>query len=374
MTKGKRSRFNLKLFKRFWAIAKLYWFGEEKRGAIALLALLGCLLLAYTFLRVSLNQQQGVLISSLADKDADRFWAAVRIFLGVLIVYVPLFAGYSYFREKLGVYWRRWLTDNFLGNYFQGRAFYNIGNSNTELDNPDQRISEDIRSFTQESLRFLLVIIVSIFQIVAFSGVLWGISKPLVMCLIIYALFGNVVTTGIFGRILVKLNFEQLKREANFRFALVRIRENAESIAFYRGEEREYNQVKQQFDKAYDNFNLLILWQELYLGLFANGYEFIIYIIPQVVLAPRIFNGELEVGIVTEAGGAFFTIFRSLNIIVDRFQSLANFAAGINRLYDFHEYLEAEREQVPGVSGEREKIDTVENGRLAWLVANFTDS
>ncbi len=365
MTKGKRSRFNLKMWSRFWAIAKLYWFGEEKRGAIALLALLGGLLLAYTFLRVSLNQQQGVLISSLADKDVDRFWTAVGIFLGVLIVYVPLFAGYSYFREKLGVYWRRWLTDSFLRNYFHHRAFYNIGNSNAELDNPDQRISEDIRSFTQESLRFLLVIIVSIFQIVAFSGVLWGISKPLVICLIIYALFGNVVTTGIFGRILVKLNFEQLKREANFRFALVRIRENAESIAFYRGEEREYDQVKQQFDKAYDNFNLLILWQELYLGLFANGYEFIIYIIPQVVLAGRIFNGELEVGIVTEASGAFFTIFRSLNIIVDRFQSLANFAAGINRLYDFHEYLEPIREQVPGVLGEREKIDTVENGRLA---------
>ena len=250
MTKGKRSRFNLKMWSRFWAIAKLYWFGEEKRGAIALLALLGGLLLAYTWLRVSLNQQQGVLISSLADKDVDRFWTAVGIFLGVLIVYVPLFAGYSYFREKLGVYWRRWLTDSFLGNYFHHRAFYNIGNSNAELDNPDQRISEDIRSFTQESLRFLLVIIVSIFQIVAFSGVLWDISKPLVICLIIYALFDNVVTTGIFGRILVKLNFEQLKREANFRFALVRIRENAESIAFYRGEEREYNQVKQQFDKA----------------------------------------------------------------------------------------------------------------------------
>ncbi len=364
MTKRKMERFNLKLFKRFWAIAKLYWLGKEKKGAIALLALLGGLLLAYTLLRVNLNRQQGILISSLSAQDPERFWQAVKIFLGVLIVYVPLFAGYNFFREKLGLYWRRWLTDRFLGNYFGDRSFYNL-TSNPELDNPDQRISEDIRSFTQESLRFLLIIIVSIFQIIAFSGVLWNISKPLVICLIIYALVGTLVTTGVFGKILIKLNFEQLKREANFRFGLVRIRENAESIAFYRGEEREYKQVNQQFDRVYNNFNALIVWQELYLGLFSNAYEFVIYIIPEVVLAGRIFNGELEVGIVSEAGGAFITIFRSLNIIVDRFQSLANFAAGINRLYDFQEYLETTEAKVAGDRTERPKIDTVENGRLA---------
>ena len=364
MTKRKMERFNLKLFKRFWAIAKLYWLGKEKKGAIALLALLGVLLFAYTLLRVKLNRQQGILISSLSAQDPERFWQAVWIFLGVLIVYVPLIAGYSFSREKLGLYWRRWLTDRFLGNYFGDRSFYNL-TSNPELDNPDQRISEDIRSFTQESLRFLLIIIVSIFQIIAFSGVLWNISKPLVICLIIYALVGTLVTTGVFGKILIKLNFEQLKREANFRFGLVRIRENAESIAFYRGEEREYKQVNQQFDRVYNNFNALIVWQELYLGLFSNAYEFVIYIIPEVVLAGRIFNGELEVGIVSEAGGAFITIFRSLNIIVDRFQSLANFAAGINRLYDFQEYLETTEEKVAGDRRERPKIDTVENGRLA---------
>ncbi|NES82810.1 MAG: ABC transporter ATP-binding protein, partial [Moorea sp. SIO2B7] len=312
------NRFNLKIFKRFWAIAKLYWFGEEKRGALVLLGLLGVLLLGYTQLSVILNAQQGGLISALSAKDEPRFWEAVGVFLGVLIVYVPLFAGYGYLRDKLGLFWRRWLTNHFLGQYFSNRSFYDLGNSNAEIDNPDQRISEDIRSFSQESLRFLLIIIGSILQVIAFSGVLWGISKPLVIFLVIYAFGGTIITTGFFGRRLVKLNFDQLKKEANFRFGLVRIRENAESIAFYQGENQESKRVSNRFTEVFRNFNLLIVWQELYLGLFTNTYEFMLYIIPAVILAPSVFSGDFEVGKVTEAQGAFFRVFYSLNIIVSR--------------------------------------------------------
>lgn len=356
--------FNLKIFKQFWAIAKLYWWGEEKKGALILLALLGLLLIGYTQLSVILNTQQGGIISSLSAKDQTRFWQTIWTFLGVLIVYVPLFAGFSYLQNKLGLFWRRWLTNRFLGQYFGDRSFYHLSNVTNDIDNPDQRISEDIRSFTQDSLVFLLVIIQSVLQVIAFSGVLWVISPKLVIFLVIYALAGTLITTGFFGRILVKLNFEQLKKEANFRFGLVRIRENAESIAFYRGEQQELNHLNNLFNQVFNNFNALILWQELYLGLFTNSYEFITYIIPAVIVAPSVFSGDFEVGKVTEAQGAFFRVFYSLNIIVSRFQSLTNFAAGVNRLSSFSEYLDEDKLHITVRKAEQPKLDFIEDGRL----------
>lgn len=333
------NRINLTVVKRFWAIAKLYWLGDEKKGAFTLLAVLSVLLVAYTQLSVQLNAQQGELFSALSKLDTARFWRTVWLYLGVLVVYVPLFAGFSYLQRKLGLYWRRWLTYHFLGNYFGNRAFYNLSHAYNDIDNPDQRISEDIRSFSQDSLLFLLVFVQSILQIIAFSVVLWQISQPLVIFLIAYGIIGTVVTVVVFGQKLVKLNFEQLKREANFRFGLVRIRENAESIAFYRGENRENNQVKRNFTEVFDNFNLLIIWREIYLGIFINTYEFLPYIIPALIIGPNILNGDLEVGKLQEATGAFLRVFFSLNVIVSNFQSLTSFAAGINRLYSFEEYL-----------------------------------
>ncbi|NET37366.1 MAG: ABC transporter ATP-binding protein/permease [Cyanothece sp. SIO1E1] len=326
-------------FQQFWAIAKPYWFSSEKRGAWGLLLSSGLLLVAYTGLSVALNTQRGDLISALSAKDVDRFWRIVLIFLAIVIVYVPLFAGNSYLRNKLALYWRKWLTNSILGKYFSDRAYYDI-TTNSDIDNPDQRIAEDIKSFTQQSLKFSLILISSILQIIAFSGVLWGISKPLVIFLVVYALAGTGVTTAIFGRILVRLNFEQLKREANFRFGLVRIRENAESIAFYRGETQESGKVKDLFIDAFDNFNRLIFW-EFNLNLFSNGYEFITFVLPAIIVAPGVFSGEFEVGKVTEAQGAFFRIFFSLNVIVNQFQDLTSFGAGINRLYTFTTALES---------------------------------
>jgi putative ATP-binding cassette transporter len=158
----------------------------------------------------------------------------------------------------------------------------------------------------------------------------------------------------------VRLNFEQLKREANFRFGLVRIRENAEAIAFYQGEDRESQQVKHRFLDAFDNFKRLILW-ELNLNMVTNVYEFIPYILPAVVVAPSIFAGEVEVGKITEAQGAFVRVFFSLNVVVARFQALTTFGAGINRLYTFADYLNQNAAPSPA---EKPTIQTIESDRL----------
>lgn len=332
-------RFNLQILGRFWKIAISYWNSEEKWKARGLLLLVMVLSLGYTGLSVLLNNRRGVMISALSAQDEARFWQTIMIFLGVLVAYAPIFAGYTYLRDRLGLQWRRWLTNRYVDNYFSNRAYYNLNNLHTDIDNPDQRIAEDVKSFTQGSLTFLLIIVDSLLGIIAFSSVLWKISSSLVLFLVLYAVLGTVVTVGVFGKGLVRLNFAQLKKEADFRFSLVRIRENAESIAFYRGEQQEADQVKDRFMEAFENFKNLIIWQ-LNLNVFSNAYEFLPFILPAIVVAPGIFAGELEVGKVSEAQGAFIRIFFSLNLIVARFQELTSFGAGIDRLYTFAENIE----------------------------------
>lgn len=356
-------RLNFNVVQQFWTIAKSYWSGDEKWQARGLLLGVVLFLLAYTGLSVVINNKRGVLISSLSAQDEPRFWQTVIIFIGVLVIYAPLLAGYTYLRDRLSLQWRKWLTHRFVDNYFRDRAHYNLHISETEIDNPDQRIAEDVRSFTQESLTFLLVLVESVLSVIAFSSVLWGISKPLVFFLVLYALIGTLVTTVVFGKPLVRLNFEQLKKEANLRFSLVRIRENAEAIAFYRGEEQESNQVKHRFLDVFENVKRLLVW-ELNLNILTNAYEFIPFVLPALVVAPAIFAGEMEVGKVSEAQGAFIRVFFSLNLVVARFQQLTTFGAGINRLYTFAQFLE-QTEANQASDEQQPRIVTIEADRLA---------
>ncbi len=359
------NRFNFKVLKKFWSLAKLYWIGNEKKGALTLLALLFVLLVAYTQLSVLLNQQQGNIISSLSAKEVDRFKSTIKTFFIILVIYVPLFSGFRYVQGILGNFWRRWLTNHFLNRYFSQRAFYKLGNLNIDIDNPDQRISEDIKGFTVDSLSFLLSLVSSLFQVIAFSFALWKISSTLVYILILYSFVGTLIVVGVYGRKLVQINFNQIKKEANFRFGLVRIRENSESIAFYQGEPQENQSLKRKFNEAFTNFNLLVLWQEIYLGLFTHAYDFFPYILPAIIIAPKVLSGELEVGKVTEAAGAFAVIFQSLNFIVEQFQSLTSFAASVDRLYVFENYLDRPQLTSDQSVINRPNISTVDQNRLA---------
>lgn len=373
------NRVNLQAIKQFWSLSKKYWLGPEKWQALGLLLLLLAMLVTYTWLSVRLNRLSGEIFSSLTAADRPRFTQTIVQILIVIGIYIPLFSGFSYLQHRLGLYWRRWMTSNYLDRYFRDRAYYNLGNISSAdgngdlLDNPDERISEGIKNFTQSSLFFLLVFLNSTFQAIAFSFVLWDISQHLVYSLFVYIVLGTLVALFFFGRILVRINYKQLQKEADFRFGLVRMRENAEAIAFYRGESQEQRQLGDRFGEVFRNFNLLILWRELGLGMYKNAYEFIPDILPALVVAPAIFAGDLEVGKLREAQGAFFRIFLALNLIVERFELLTQFAAGIERLYTLNDYLDA-RETVPqngrGAASDKRplgmpKIDFVESNRLA---------
>ena len=333
--------FDLHLWRRFRALAAPYWFREARWQARGMLVLLLLLLLGQTGFAVLFNQQTGEFTSALAARDGERFWVAIRQILIVLLVAVPIYAIFYFVRDKLGILWRRWLTGNFLGGYFAHRAYYEL-NASTGIDNPDQRIAEDINVFTQRSLYFLLVLIGALLQLIAFSGVLWAISQALVVFLVFYAFAGTAITFLVFGKLLIGLNFYQIRREADFRFSLVRIRENAEAIAFYRGEVRESARVTAYFDGAFANY-LKLIRAQLKLNLFQYSYSFMIIVLPSVIIADRVISGELEVGRAIQAAGAFAAILAALTILIDNFESFSRFAAGIDRLDTFSRLLSGEK-------------------------------
>lgn len=321
---------SLAAWKQFISVAKPYWLGEEKRKAWSLLVVLIVLMLAETQFAVMLNNQAGEMTSALAAKNGDRFWNSVHACLLVLAFAVPVYAFYYYMRDLFGNHWRRWLTGRFLDGYLKERKYYELGSDN-EIDNPDQRISEDINTFTGRSIHFLLIFLGSIMQLVAFSAVLWSISHLLVGVLAIYALLGTAVALYVFGNPLIHLNFWQLRREADFRFSLMRLRENAESIAFYRGEAQERAHIDSKFDKVFHNFARLIKKQRS-LNLFQRTFSQLTLVLPGVILAERVLSGELEVGRAIQAAGAFTAVLGAVAVIVDNFESLSRFVAGIGRL------------------------------------------
>lgn len=335
--------FDRRLLRRFWQIAKLYWVGEERAKAFALLLLLVALLLGRTEFAVLFNEQSGEFTSALAAHDGARFWHSMRIFGLALFAAVPVYALYYFVRDTLGMTWRRFLTHDYLRKYFEGRAYYTL-TFEKHIDNPDQRIAEDVASFTQKSLKFLVEIVGATLELAAFSGVLWSISRTLVWFLVLYAALGTLITFGFFGKPMIALNFERLRREADFRFGLIRVRENAEAIAFYRGENAEDQQVRGRFKALFDNY-LALLRRTLGLNLFQYTYTFATYVLPSIIVAPRILSGELEVGRVVQAAGAFASMLGALTIFVDNFELLSSFAAGIDRLHSFGHALGGEAER-----------------------------
>jgi len=353
------NRFDWQLLRKFWAIAKLYWQSSEKRGAWVLLVLLGILSLSVSGLNVAISFVGRFFQNALVAKNQPEFWRYLFIYAGVFVVGTPIVVIYRFVNRKLGIYWRQWLTGHFLEKYFSNRAYYEI-NADDKVDNPDQRIADDVRSFTVTSLSFLLIIIGNAIDLISFSGILWSISVPLTLVLVGYSILGTIGTL-LLGKRLIKLNFDQLRYEGNFRYGLVHVRDNAESIAFYGGEEQEFQQIRNRFRDVFRNFNLLIGWQRN-VDFFTTGYGYLTIIVPTVVVAPMFFRGEIDFGAITQASFAFRQILEALSIIVNQIEQITAFSAGVNRLAVFTDTLETN--SLTQQDNTR-KIDVVEEDRLS---------
>ena len=276
-------------------------------------------------------------MNALQAKDAARFHHLLMLFALWIVVFVPIAALYPYLSGLLSIDWRDWMTERFVKGMLQGNALYYIMRDRT-VDNPDQRISEDVNSFGSGALSYSMTVLQAVVTAMAFFGILWGISRWLAASLIGYSLAGSWLAVVI-GRRLVVINFNQQRYEADYRFALVHARDNAEAIALYNGARDEAQQLRQRFAKVVDNFKLLILWQR-HLTLFTAAYDNAAGLVPYFVLAGAYFSGRFALGEFTQAAYAFSVLQGSMSLVVDQFQALTDYASVVNRLAVFEESCE----------------------------------
>jgi putative ATP-binding cassette transporter len=268
-------------------------------------------------------------MTAIADRNQAEF---VR----QALFYVSVFAGSTvvaviarFAEERLGLLWRDFLTTRVVRLYLANGTYYHLGASG-ELANPDQRIAEDIRVFTVTTLSFVLMMVNSSFTIVGFSGVLWSISPLLFTVAVLYAAFGSAVTIAL-GRPLIRLNHNQLDREASFRSGLIHVRENAEPIMLARREERQTVRLLNRLDDLVTNFRQITSINRN-VGFFTTGYNWLIQIIPALIIAPAFISGRIEFGVITQSAMAFSTLVAAFSLIVTQFQSLSTFAVVVGRL------------------------------------------
>ena len=331
-------KFDRQFWRRTWKLIKPYWSSEQKWRAIGLLASIIALGLVFIGTGAIFSYVNRDLITALQQKDHVRFWMELKRFIIVAFVFIPIGPYFSWLIGRLTILWREWMTERFLGRFFDGRAFYAI-NSSGRVDNPDQRISEDIGNFTGPTLNFLLTFLNAPITGTTYFIILWTISPKLALFLLGYAAVGSYASVLV-GRRLVTINFNQQRYEADFRFGLVHVRDNAESIAMYGGEEYEQRQLLGRFAKLFDNFNLLIRWQR-HLGLVTSAYSGPVELLPWLLLAGAYFAGKVEMGQLSQAAVAFGSLKGAVSVIVDQFNGIANYATVVNRLAEYEEQCEA---------------------------------
>lgn len=287
---------------------------------------------AVTGINVGFSYIGNFFTNALVDKEQSLAYLFVGVYFVGFLIGIPIVALYGYVQDYLGLHWRDWLTRDFLGQYFQGRNYYEM-ETRAEIDNPDQRLSEDIRNFTRVTLTFLLILLGGLMDLASFTGILWSKSRLLVAVVLGYSAIGTLLTV-LMGRRLVRLNYDQLRYEANFRYSLVHVRDHAESIAFYRGEAREVQRIDSHFRNVLRNFSLLIGWQRN-LSFLTTAYRYIPVVLPYLVLFPQYFSGKIAFGDMTQANFAFAQVYGALSLIVEQIEQITNFAAGVDRLSAF---------------------------------------
>ena len=350
------STFDRLFWTRLGTLARPYWVSDQRLVALGLFTGIVLLNGALQVASVVFSYVNRDMMTALADRDAPTFFHKMLLLVAYNLAAAPVAAIAGYVTGRLMLRWRQWLTERFLEQSFRDRAFYHISHDAT-IDNPDQRVSEDLGSFTTFAVSFVMQVLQGLATGVAFILVLWFISPVLVAVLIACVGAGSVLTVVI-GRPMIPINFEQRRREADFRYALVGVRDNAEAIALYGGERREHRALLERLYAAVRTVHRLLVAQRN-LAFFTYGYDLLLPLVPFVVLAPSFFAGTVEFGKITQASAAFITLRSSLSLIIDQFASLSSFAAVVERL---GVYQEASLNARPPAD---HRIETVESPRLA---------
>ncbi|HUC12602.1 MAG TPA: ABC transporter ATP-binding protein/permease [Stellaceae bacterium] len=353
-----------------WELTWPYWKSEEKWSAIGLLAAVVALNLFSVWLNVRLNRWNNDFYDALQQYKWGEFWYQFAIF-GIIAFAMIVDAVYAlYLRQILHIRWRRWLTHRYLHNWLDHQNYYRMQLNQSATDNPDQRISDDIDSFATMTIALSIGLLNAFVTLLSFLAILWVLSGALtvplgggrtfsipgymVFAALIYAVGGTFLTRWI-GNPLIRLSFDQQRYEADFRFSLVRLRENAENIAFYGGEAREFDTFDTRFSRIISNWWGIIKRRKK-LTWFTTGYAQVAIVFPFIVAAPRYFDKVIQLGGLMQIASAFGQVQDSLSFIVNSYTEIAQYQAVVQRLYGFHTRMEgvaAERQAAQPIAIER---------------------
>lgn len=349
-----------------WELAMPYWRSEEKARAWSLLVAIVSMTLGIVYLLVLLNEWNKAFFDALENKNPEDFADLLLYFCFLAGLYIVLSIYRAYLQQMLEVRWRIWLTRQYLGEWLGSRVYYRLELDPLGTDNPDQRIAEDLRLFTNGTLALTLGLLREGVTLASFIAILWTVSGPLhfavsgaqvsipgymVWAALLYAIAGSVITYYV-GRPLIGLNFRQERFEADFRFNLVRMREYAEGVALYGGEATERRGHLARLERIRQNWWGLMHYTKR-LGAITIGYGQIAVVFPYFVAGARFFSGAITLGGLTQIANAFGQVQSSLSWFVDSYTTLANWKASVDRLLTFHHALDRATAETRARSGER---------------------
>ena len=351
-----------RFLKAFWALAKPYWTSGERRTGLALLATVVGLALMGVWLEVQFNTWNREFYNTFESRDQAEFFRQLGTFTLLAVIYIVNGVYRLYFQQMLMIEWRSWMTERFLADWMKDRAYYRLQLLDKGTDNPDQRIADDLNIFVDLTLSLALGLLSAVVTLVTFVGILWSISGAatllgveipgyMVWVALVYAIAGTWLT-HLIGRPLIRIGFDQQRYEANFRFSLVRLRENAEGVALYRGEAGELASFRARFGDVISIWWAKMLKQKQ-LGWFQSFYGQMAIIFPFVVASPRFFSGAMPLGGIFQIASAFGQVQGALSWFISAYGAFANWKATVDRLTSFAEALERAREEADRLDGDR---------------------
>lgn len=355
-----------------------YWNSEEKKSARLYLAAIITLTIAAVYMTLLLNEWFNSFYSALQNYDSDAVYRGLLRFTGLAFAHIA-FAVYSYYlQQRLALRWRKWMTKNYLAKWTGQQMYYRLEMfSQGTADNPDQRISEDINLFTARTLSFMSGLLRSATTIVCFIFVLWNLSEILsfsaagqefhiygylVWTALAYSVLGTWITHKV-GHRLVSLNYLQQKLEADFRFSMVRLRETAESVAFYNGAAKEESFLSNRFMTLLRN-TLFIIKKQKQLSWLTNSYAQIAIIFPFVVAVPRYLSQNISLGGLMQIANCFGKVQDAMSYFVDVYASLAEWQSCAERLLSFDKHIAAIEKETEEKSGSLVREETPDRLRL----------
>ena len=348
-----------------WEMIRPYWSSEDRWAAWGLLVVVLILTLAMVHMSVLINEWNNTFYTALQNKDRSIFLQQLTG-LSWLVILIVFFSVYQlYLSQMLEIRWRRWLTERYLRAWLADGAYYRMQLVAHQTDNPDQRIAEDVHLLISHTLTLFIGGLRALVALVAFVAILWALSGTLTVPLsgwlsimlpgymvwaaILYAIAGTWLTHRI-GHPLVRLNYDKQRCEADFRFGLVRFRENTEGVALYRGERDELRGFKERFASVVVNW-WDIMRRQKRLTYFTSGYQQAGWIFPSLVAAPRYFTGDITLGGLVQTIGAFSMVQTSLSFFIDSYKIVAEWCSVVERLSDFEQALARVRIQAASGDG-----------------------